>query len=396
MSAPSVTFLQEKAPAAGIQESFDTATHPATGLIRGYLVRTRFNLLAASNVTPTYEEWRDTILATLFPLIQLFAPRYNNQLCTANLDGNYWAKLFEDHYGAPLPIEVANSPITYNNTVQITTSNKAVQVDFFIPFELPAMDADRLWSCPPAALFRGDVALKAQWAAAVTVQSVVLTASSVSFRWCCLTDYGDNSRVPIIHRFERRTYSQDSVDIGRGFPFFVTDNRAPSESIQYDVYRDGESINNGAMYGEDIMAAYRISNKNLVPETSVFTPLRWIPQDCGVNVLEFAERSLALKLTGASSGTFDLHFASPPGAEVVNALKATLGISPVTRVRTPPTTPLSAPLGNLNRKIANAGPRTLFIATGDKQVVPATGANKTVPTVPAGTLGSAIASNMGA
>lgn len=394
MTAPCTVFLQEKAPAAAIQENFDTATHPESGILRGYLVRTRFNLLAASNVTPTYEEWRDTILGSLFPLIQLFAPRYNNQLCTANLDGNFWAKLFEDHYGNCLPIEVANSPITYNNLVQITTSNKAVQVDFFIPFEMPALDSDRLWSCPPCSLFRGDVSLKTTWATTATVQSVALTASSVSFRWIALSDFGDNACVPIIHRFERRTYSQDSVDVGRGFPFFFTDNRAPSESIQYDVFRDGSSVNGSSMYGEDLMAAYRLSNKNIVPETSVYTPLRWVPQSTPVGKLEFAQRSVALKLTGASSGTFDLHFASPPGAEVVNALKAALGIDPTVKVATPPVAPQSAPLGNLNKKIAMNGPRTLYISSG--QGLSAVGsANQTVPTVPAGTVGAAIAANLG-
>lgn len=389
-----ISFLQEKTPTVAVETNFDTATHPEKGLLRGYLVRVLCTANAAQAVTPTYEEWRDTILADLITLLQLFAPRYSQQLCSANLTGAFWAKLYEDAYGQCLPIEVANTPVTYNSTRQIPNANTAVQIELFIPFETPKLGVDRLYTAPPCSLFRGDVALKAKWAATSTVQAIAITFSALTIRWLAVHAHGDNARVPVIHRFERRTFSQDSIDIGRGFPAFITDNRAPDQTIQYDVFIDGENVNRSAMYGEDLMADYRIGNKNQVPETSIYTPLCYIPENSSPADLVFVENSLAIKLTGASSGTLDMHFMEPANAKVGNALKASLGIAPQTKTRKPPVTPASSALGNLHKKVAMNGPRTLLIENAGKFVTPNGGA-QTVPTVPSGSLGANIAQSLG-
>lgn len=390
-----IAFLQEKTPTVAVETNFDTATHPDKGLLRGYLVRVLATVNAASAVTPTYEEWRDTILASLIPLLQLFAPRYSQELCSANLTGSFWAKLYEDAYSQCLPIEVNNSPVTYNSLVELPNSNLPVQIELFIPFEMPKLGVDRLYTAPPCSLFRGDVALKVKWGATVTVRTVAITFSALTIRWMAVTALGDNARVPVIHRFERRTFSQDSIDIGRGFPAFITDNRAPDQTIAYDVFVDGENINRSAMYGEDLMADYRIGNKNLVPETSVYTPLLFIPEGSSPGDLLFVEQSLAIKLTGASSGTLDMHFMAPPNAKVGNALKAALGIGPAVKTRKPPVTPVASSLGSLHRKVALNGPRTLLVDSGGGKFVTPNGGAQTVPTVPSGSLGANVAQTLG-
>lgn len=388
-------FLQEKAPAAGVQETLDApANHPASGLLRGYIVRVIGTVVAASAVTPTYSDWRDTILETVVPSIQLFAPRYSQQLMSANITGGYLAKVYEDAYGEGLPIEVNNSPVTQNGGVQISTSPLAFQVDLFIPFETPKLGMDRLWTCPPCLLFRGDVTLKFQWVAAVTVQSVVLTFSALTFRWLAFSACGDTARLPVIHRFERRTYSQNAFDVGRGFPLFMTDNRAPDQTIQYNTFLDGKSLHQGSLYGEDYVSAYRISNKDIVPENSVYTPLLYVPENSTVNDLMFASRSIAFQLAGASSGTMDLHTIEPASNVVKSALKSALGIPDGAQTGTPPVAPNSAPVGNVVRKVAMNGPRTLLVAGGGGLQAVQSVAAPTVPTVPSGSTGASIASAM--
>jgi len=388
-------FLNEQAPAAGVQTTLDApANHPAVGLLRGYLLRITGTGTAASNVTPTYADWRDTILETILPSLQLFAPRYSQQLCSANLTGGFFAKLFEDHYGEALPIEVAGSPVTQIAGVQLTSGGQAIQVDMFIPFELPKLGPDRLWSTPSCLLFRGDVTLKFSWVAAVTVQSVVITFSALSFRWIAVTAHGDTARLPVIHRFERRTYSQNSVDVGRGFPLFITDNRAPDQTNSYNTFIDGESVHAGALYGEDYVAAYRITNKDIVPENGVYTPLLYVPENSTVNDLAFAERSIAFQFVGISSGTFDIHTIEPAGNVVKAALKSALGLADSTQVATPPVAPNSAPIGNVIRKVAMNGPRTMLIATSGGLSAVGSVAAPTVPTVPSGSTGASIAGAM--
>lgn len=389
-------FLNESAPAAGIQTTLDApANHPATGLLRGYLVRILGTANAASSVTPTWADWRDTILDTVVPSLQIFAPRYSQQLCSANLTGGFFAKMYEDHYGEIVPIEVANVPLNPTGAgVAIPNSNTAIQVDLFIPFELPKLGADRLWSCPPCLLFRGDVTLKFSWVAAVTVQSVVITFSALTFRWLALTTHGDTARLPVLHRFERRTYSQNSVDVGRGFPVFITDNRAPDQTNSYNTFIDGESVHSGALYGEDYAGAYRIVNKDIAPETSIYTPLMNIPENSVVNDLAFAERSIAFQFVGISSGTFDIHTLEPAGATVRNALKAALGIPQGTEVATPPVSPQAAPVGNVVRKVALNGPRTMLIKSGGKVAAVGSVAAPTVPTIPSGSTGAQLAGAM--
>jgi hypothetical protein len=386
-------FLNESTPSAATQTTLDApANHPSTGLLRGYICRLKFTANAASNVTPTYTEWRDTILPALIPSLQLFAPRYSQQLCSANLDAGFFAKMYEDHYGEALPIEVANSPVTQIAGVQIPNSNTACQADVFIPFELPKLGADRLWSCPPCLLFRGDVTLKFSWASTVTVQSVVITFSALTLRWIALTVHGDSARVPVLHRFERRTYSQNSVDVGRGFPIYITDNRAPDDTNSYNSFIDGESVHQGAMYGEDYAAAYRITNKDLVPENSVFSNLMWIPENSTVNDLAFAERSIAFQFVGISSGTFDIHTIEPAGDVVKNALKEAIGIGRGARIATPPVAPQASPVGNVVRKVAMNGPRTMLLAEGGKLSAISSVAAPTVPTIPSGSTGAGLAS----
>ncbi len=389
-------FLNESSPAAAIQTTLDApANHPATGLLRGYLVRFIATGTAASNVTPTYADWRDTILETVVSSIQLFAPRFSQQLCSANLTGGFFAKMYEDHYGEATPIEVAGSPVTQIAGVQMTSGGQAVQVDLFIPFELPKLGPDRLWSCPSCLLFRGDVTLKFAWTAAVTVQSVVITFSAVTFRWIAMTTYGDTARLPVLHRFERRTYSQNSVDVGRGFPVFITDNRAPDQTNSYNTFLDGQSVHSGAMYGEDYTAAYRITNKDLVPENGVYTPLLYIPENSTVNDLAFAERSIAFQFVGITSGTFDIHTIEPASDVVRNALKQALGIPSGANVATPPVAPQCAPVGNVVRKVAMNGPRTMLINNGAGGLAAvAAVAAATVPTIPSGSTGASIAGAM--
>lgn len=387
-------FLNESSPAAGVQTTLDApANHPASGLLRGYMVRFIATGTAASNVTPTYADWRDTILEAIIPSLQLFAPRYSQQLCSANLTGGFFAKMYEDHYGEATPIEVAGSPVTQIAGVQMTSGGQAVQVDLMIPFELPKLGPDRLWSCPSCLLFRGDVTLKFSWFATVTVSAVVITFSAVTFRWIACTTYGDTARLPLLHRFERRTYSQNSVDIGRGFPVFITDNRAPDQSNQYNSFVDGESVHQGAMYGEDYEGVYRVLNKDIVPENGVYTPLLYIPENSVINDLCFAERSLAFQFVGITSGTFDMHTMEPAGNVVRNALKEALGITSGTAVATPPVCPQAAPVGNVVRKIAMNGPRTMLISNGGLKAVGSVAA-ATVPTVPSGSTGASIAGAM--
>lgn len=386
-------FLNEITPSAGSQQTLDApANHPADGVLRGYLVRVIGTVVAASSVTPTWENWRDTILETVVSSLQLFAPRYSQQLCSANLTGGFFAKMYEDHYGEAIPIEVNNSPVTQIAGVAISTTPLAFQADIVIPFELPKLGDDRLWSCPSCLLFRGDVTLKCTWTAAVTVQSVALTFSAITFRWLAMQEYGDTATLGVIHRFERRTYSKNSVDVGRGFPIFITDNRAPDQSNQYNLFVDGESVHNGALYGEDYSAVYRILNKDLVPETSVYTPLVYLPENSNVNSLCFAERSVAFQFQGISSGTFDIHTIEPAGGMPKAALKSALGIPASTAIACVPKAPNSTPLGNVVKKIALNGPRIMLVRDGNGAAAVRAVAPKTVPTVPSGTTGAGIAS----
>ncbi len=390
-------LIADVTPTVAVETTLDApANHPAVGLLRGYMLRISATANAASNVTPTWTDWRDTILPTIIPLVQLFAPRFSSQVCSANIDAGFWAKMYEDHYGEILPIEVANAPVTAFAGVQIPNANTAVQVDLMIPFEMPKLGPDRLWSCPPCLLFRGDVTLKVKWAAAVTVSAVVITFSAVNFRWLAVAVHGDTARLPVLHRFERRTYSQNAVDIGRGFPVFVTDNRAPDSTGTYNSFIDGDSVHAGALYGEDYAGAYRILNKDIAPENSVYTPLFHVPENTAVNELAFAERSIAFQLGGGiASGTFDIHTMEPAGDVVRNALKEALGISPGANVATPPVTPQASPVGNVVRKVGINGPRTmLIVGAGGGAAVVASVAAATTQTIPSGSVGGAIAGAM--
>ncbi len=387
-------LLNESVPVAAVQTTVDTANHPSVGVLRGYLMRIFGTGTAASNVTPTYENWRDTILPTIFPSVQLFAPRYSKQLMSANLDAGFFAKMFEDHYGEPLAIEVAGSPVTPAAGVQFTSGGQAFQVDLFIPFELPKLGSDRLYACPPCLLFRGDATLKYTWVAAVTVQSVVLTTSAVTVRWFAVTAYGNDATLPLLHRFERRTYAQNSIDVGRGFPVLITDNRAPDNATNaYNNFLDGIPVNNGAIYGEDLEAAYRITNKDIVPETSIYTPLFWIPENSTPNTIELAERSIAFQFVGPTSGTLDMHIMEPAGKSVLSAMKAALGIPNSVTVASPPVAPSGVPVGNVVEKIAVNGPRSILIQSGGGLVAPQV-SPKTTSTIPPGTTGAAIAGSI--
>lgn len=387
-------LLNETVPVAAVQTTVDTANHPSVGILRGYLLRLMFTGTAASNVTPTYENWRDTILPTILPSVQLFAPRYSKQLMSANLDGGFFAKMYEDHYGEPISIEVANVPVTPAAGVQLTSGGQACQVDLFIPFELPKLGVDRLWSCPPCLLFRGDATIKYTWVAAVTVSAVVITTSAMTVRWFALTAYGNDATLPVLHRFERRTYAQNSIDVGRGFPVFITDNRAPDNATNaYNNFLDGVPVNNGAIYGEDLEAAYRITNLDIVPETSIYTPLFWVPNNSTPNTIEFAERSLAFQFVGPTSGTLDMHIMEPAGKAVLSAMKAALGIPNSVTVASPPVAPNGVALGNVVQKVAINGPRSILTQNGGSLVAPQVTA-KTTPCVPAGTTGASIAGAM--
>lgn len=389
-----MVLLNEVTPTVAVQTTVDTANHPSVGILRGYVVRIFGTANAASNVTPTYENWRDTILPTILPSLQLFAPRYSKQLMSANLDGGFFMKMYEDHYGEPNSIEVANVPVTPAAGVQIPNANTAIQIDLFIPFELPKLGVDRLWACPPCLLFRGDATLKFTWVAAVTVSSVVITFSALTFRWFALTAYGNDATLPVLHRFERRTYAQNSIDVGRGFPVFITDNRAPDNATNaYNNFLDGIPVNNGAIYGEDLEAAYRITNLDIVPETSIYTPLFWIPQNSTPNTIELAERSVAFQFVGPTSGTLDMHIMEPAGKAVLSAMKAALGIPNSVSVASPPVAPAGVALGNVVNKVASNGPRSILIQSGGDLVAPQV-SPKTTPAVPAGTTGASIAAAM--
>ncbi len=395
MTTPNVQFLQSRSLTAGQATNFDAPSHPAKGLLVGYLLRITGTANAASNVTPTYAEWRDTILDTLFSNIQLFAPRFNNQLCSGNLTGRYWAELFEAKYKACMPIEYDNTPVDGYTTQQLTNANKEVQFDFFVPFEEPSLAADRHWSCPPAHLFRGDVSLSVTLPSSlvVTVQTVAITFSSFSARWEAVTVHGDIARVPVVHRFEVRTVNSDSVDVGRGFPVHILDRRAPGTTVGYDIIVDGENVNNGQLLGEDFKAMQRIAGSpQLIKEDSVSTPLRFVAQDANLNELEYVERSLSLKLYGASSATLALHFLEAPSDTLKRNVQAALGQEGVAS-DAPPVAPNGVALGNLHRKVALNGPRTLMLKTGAGYTAPK-GAAVTLPTFPAGSTGAQIAGSM--
>lgn len=387
-----LTFLQSQSPTAAVQKNFTQATHPTSGLIRGYLLRITGNVLAAGNVTPTYEQWKDTILEAAFDIIQVLAPRYNNALMTANLTAGYWAKIFEDLYGEPMPIILNGTQITPAAGVQITTGNQAFEVDLFMPFERPKLGADRLLSAPPCTLFAGDVNLNFRWqTSGGTVGGQAITFSSVQVNWYVDVVRGDNARVPLIHRFERKTYASDSIDVGRGWPFFISDNAAPDDTVRYDVLVDGANVNNVSVTGLDLEAAYRIENADTVAENRVYTPVLWAPDDATIDELHFAARSVAFKFYGKSSGTLDMHFADPPGKAVKSALLVALGLPANAASVAPPVTPKTASLGNVERTRAIAGPRTLHLKQGGQNIAP-NQSTRTVPTVPAGTLGAGIAS----
>jgi hypothetical protein len=385
------TFLQSRSLSAGTTQNFDAPPHPSKGLLIGYLFRVNCTLNAASNVTPTYIEWRDTILDTLFPSIQLFAPRYNNQLCSGNLTGRFWAELYEDKYKRSIPIEYNDLPIDQNNTQQLTNANVAAQVDIPVFFDEPELGTDRFHFCPPAHLFRGDVTASFGSPAAltVTVQSVVITMASATVRWLALTTHGDIARVPVKHRFEVRSVNSDSVDVGRGFPMYVADRRTPGTTVSYDLIVDGENVNGGQVNGEDLMAAYRSLNAGVAPETSVRTPLLYVGEKSNYNQVDFIERSFSLKLYGASSATLLLHFADPADDMLKKNVAAALGL-PAEQTVAVPVTPTTAALGSVHRKLAQNGPRTLLAATAGGLRAPE-GSAKTVPTVPAGTQGAAMA-----
>src|ERR1700681_4550509 len=122
------TFLQTRTIAAGATQNFDAPPHPSKGILVGYNFRVLGTITAASNVTPTSTDWRDTILPTLFPSFQLFAPRYNNQLCSGNLSGQYWASMYEDKYKDLVPILVAGAPVTFSAGQQFTSGGQTVDI----------------------------------------------------------------------------------------------------------------------------------------------------------------------------------------------------------------------------------------------------------------------------
>lgn len=389
------TFLQSRSLSAGTTQNFDAPPHPSKGALIGYTFRVNCTLTAASNVTPTYIEWRDTILATLFPSIQIFAPRYNNQLCSGNLTGTFWASMYEDKYKQSIPIEVDNTPVNTTSTVQLTSGGHAVQIDIPVFFEEPELGPDRYMTCPPSHLFRGDCSASVQSPAAltVTVQSVVITMSAATVRWMALTTHGEVGRVPVKHRFEVRSVNSDSVDVGRGFPLYIFDIRAPGTTVSYDLIVDGENVNNGQVNGEDLMSTYRLLNQGVAPETSIRTPLLFVGAKSNWNQLDFVERSFSLKLYGASSATLYLHFADPADDTLKRNVAAALGV-PDSQTSAVPVTPVTAALGSIHRKLANNGPRTLLVNTGAGFASPA-GSPTTVPSVPAGTQGAAMATAIG-
>lgn len=392
-----LTFLQSKSGGglpSGSMQNFTQATHPTVGLIRGYLLRITGTIQsAAADVTPTYEQWKDTILEAAFDVIQLLAPRYNNALCTANLTAGYWCKLYEDLYGYPMPIIVSGVQVTPAAGVLVTTAAPvAFEVDLFIPFERPKLGPDRLFSAPPCTLFAGDVNLNFRWqTTGGSIGGHAQTIAAVQVNWYVDVARGDNGRVPVIHRFERKTYSSDSIDVGRGWPFFITDNAAPDDTVRYDVMIDGQNINNLSLTGLDIEAQYRIENSDEVAENRVYTPLLFMADNSTVDELHFASRSVAFKFYGKSSGTLDMHFADPPGSAVKSAALVALGQSAAAASVALPVTPKTASLGNVERVRAIAGPRTLHLKqNGGNMAVPQS--TRTVPTVPSGTLGAGIAS----
>lgn len=388
------TFLQTRTLSAGATQNFDAPPHPSKGALIGYIFRVNCTLNAASSVTPTYVEWRDTILDTLFPSIQLFAPRYNNQLCSGNLTGRFWGEMYEDKYKRSIPIEYNDGPVDQNNTPQLTNSNVAAQFDIPVLFDEPELGPDRYHLCPPAHLFRGDVTASFGSPAAltVTVQSVVITMASATVRWIALTTHGEVGRVPVKHRFEVRAVNSDSIDVGRGFPLYLFDRRVPGTTVSYDFTVDGENVNGGQVNGEDLMATYRTLNAGVAPETSIRTPLFYVGKDSNYNQLDFVERSLSLKLYGASSATLCLHFADPADDMMKRNVAAALGLTAAQTVAVP-ATPVTAALGSIHRKLAQNGPRTLLAANGGRLSAP-DGSPKTVPTVPAGTQGAAMATSI--
>lgn len=385
------TFLQTRTIAAGTNLNFDAPPHPSKGLLAGYLFRVNCTLTAASNVTPTYIEWRDTILDTLFPNIQVFAPRYNNQLCSGNLSGRFWAEMYEDKYKNSIPMEVNDLPVNTGTTQQITTGGLATQIDLPFLFDEPELGADRYHFCPPSSLFRGDVTANFSCPAAltVTVQSIVITMSAATVRWVAVTVPGDIARVPVKHRYEVRSVNSDSIDVGRGFPLYISDRRAPGTTVSYDIIVDGENQNGGQVNGEDLMATYRALNEDVAPEATTRTPLAYIGTNTPYSMVDFVQRSYGLKLYGASSATLLLHFADPADDALKRNVAQALGIDPSQAVAVP-ASPNTAPLGSVHYKLGQNGPRTLLVSRGGKLDAPS-GSARTVPTVPAGTQGAAMA-----
>lgn len=385
------TFLQTRTVAAGATQNFDAPPHPSKGLLIGYLFRITGTLTGASNVTPTYIDWRDVMLPAFFPSFQLFAPRYNNQLCSGNLDGKFWASMYEDKYKRSIPILANGAPVDQNNTQQITTGGVTFEVDIPVMFEEPELGPDRLHTCPPCSLFRGDVTASVAAPAALTstVQSIVITMSATSIRWMALHTHGDIGRVPVKHRFEVRSVNSDSVDVGRGFPFYVTDVRAPVSTVSYDLIVDGENVNGGQVSGPDLLATYRTLNSVVAPETQVRTPLLYVPEKANWNLVDFIERSFSLKMYGASSATLYLHFADAADDMLKRNVAAALGV-PASNTVAVPATPTTAALGSIHRKLANNGPRSLLVRSGGKLKAPA-GSAQTAPSVPPGTQGAAMA-----
>lgn len=396
MATPRTVFLQSKSLTAGQTTVLDAPTHPANKLLVGYIVRITgdFDSANAGGTTPTYIQWRDTIADTLFPNIFLQAPRYNNALCSGNLSGRYWWEMYETKYGRSIPAEWNNLPIDQNNTPAVTDAAQSLQIDFPIMFEEPRLGADRHWTCPPAHLFRGDVSLHITLPATLTVTVTdVLTLANPSVRWLAVCAHGDVARVPVVHRFEVRTVSSDSIDVGRGFPLYVIDRRAPGTTVSYDFITDGKNVNEGQVNGEDLMATYRtVMAPGLVaPETSVITPIKFTPEDATLNEVEFAARSFSMKLYGASSATLALQFAEPPNDSIKRNVALALGVNPV-ESDAPPVSSVTAPI--LHRKVALNGPRTLMRrVAGGRHAAPA-GAAANVATVPPGTTGAAVASSM--
>jgi len=392
MTAPLV-MLQEAAPAADTEFNFaQLGTHPADGLVAQYILRIK-GTIASSNAggdNTTYTDWRDTILPGLIPLVQLFAPRYSAQLCSANLDGNFWAKQYEDKYDRAMCVLVAGVQVELDAVVNVPNVAATLEIDVVIPFELPKLGADRLWSAPPASLFRGDMSLKFKWHATQAFGGHTLTMTLSKARLLVATEPGDAGKVPIIHRFERRTYSTGSNDIGRGFVFFLTDSNAPDETNTYNMFLDGLSYNGGALFGNDFAAAERAQDGDTQLEERTYTKLAWVKDASTVSQLQFAQNSLAVQQTGATSGTYDIHMADPASSGVVQQnLAQALGIPPGVQTHALPVTPHNAPHGTVRQDIAMAGPRTLNI-----QGAPVKQATKTIPTVPAGSAGGGIARRM--